>query len=180
MTPSYKGIEMFSPDMVFIRKVFNSNGHKDVARLEDGTPVLVITNANEKPVTLPDFPNGIVVVDLTTGKQWGLVALSWVLAVHISCCDRGFAFIETFRDPGSLEWPVHADELFRVSLKDDPILRLAHHRSLIGYQGDYVSQPKLSVSRDGSKLVWASNFDAPPNSAGEPSRADVYMTKGIK
>lgn len=185
--PRFTGIELFEefedpkegPNIRFVWQLAHAGGHMDLCRDCDGEPCLVWCNSGDKMPTCGS--NALVKIRLRDGLQTCLLSLDWALNVHISGTDKGYVFVETYRNPGETSWPLHADELFRVSLNPDGlILRLAHHRSLIGYQGDYVSQPKLSVSRDGSKLVWASNFDAPPNSAGEPSRADVYMTKGIK
>jgi hypothetical protein len=178
---TYFGIDLFQ-DGVFQRKIFNSNGHKHCARLADGTPVLVITNSNENPVTLPDFPNGIVIVDLATGKQNGLLSLDWSLAVHISAADIGWAFVETYNptnpDPPA-GWFPYTNELLAIKLGGSVIGRLAHHRSRPNPPGDtYNYMPKCSCSRDGSLLAFGSNFglSAQPGTAAThpPGYADAY------
>lgn len=151
MTPTYKGIELFDANMVFHRTVFNSNGHKDVCKDVDGTPILVITNSNENPVTLPDFPNGIIKINLATGEQTGLISLPWSSACHISCPDQaGFALVSTY--PAN-DGP-YGNAILKIPLDGSAMTVLAKHGSKVA---DYQSQPKATVSRDGSRVVYGSN-----------------------
>lgn len=160
------GIDYFNSSLVHQRKVFNANGHKDTARSADGRDLMVITNSNENPVTLPDFPNAVVAVDLATGRQAGLVSFPWNLAVGISC-SRRYAYIGTYGAvvPGP-EWGPYTNELVRVPLAGGPVERLCWHRSRPGGDG-YSWQPKASCAADDSAVVFCSNM-------GIPGRGDSY------
>src|SRR5262249_6337558 len=92
--------------------------------------------------------------------QTCLKSLDWSLAVHVACPDgAGFCIVETYApgDPNpATSWPAYTDELLRVPLDGSATSRLLHHRSrpLNGY--NYT--PRASVSRDGAKMVYSSNF----------------------
>lgn len=162
------GIDLFDSSLVFQRKVFNANGHKDVAHV-DGRDLMVITNSNENPVTLPDFQNAVVAVDLATGEQTGLLSLPWNLAVHISCTAR-YAYVDTYAPgnpaPGSPEWGRYCNEVIRVPLKGAPAERLAWHRSRPGGDG-YTWQPRVVAAANDERVAWTSNMGGGPE--------DVYL-----
>lgn len=154
------GIDLFDHAMSFQRKLFNSNGHKDVGVTPDGRHVMAITNSNENPVTLPDFPNGIVLVDLATGTQTGLLSLDWSMAVHLSCCLDGIV-VSTYGAAVRQDAP-HADEIFFLSY-DGAIEPLCKHGSIIN---SYTDQPKASASYDGKRIVFC---------RGDGSTTDTWL-----
>lgn len=129
------------------RKIFGANGHADTTG-----KYLIVTNAAENPVTLPQFPNGIIRVDVTNGQQLGLFSLPWDSAVHISCPDnRDFCIVSTYgRNQPS-------GKLYKIKLDGSGAELLVD--GINSNVTDYEAMPKASVSRDGSRVVYTSNKD---------------------
>lgn len=164
LTPSLKvlvnGMLLLDPQTMTSRLVFNTNqGHKAVTRYK-GRDVMLITNSDENPVTLPDFPNGIVMVDLETGEQKGLLTLPWNLAVHISApADAEWCLVTTYDplDPDAAlvdgEARVgYSNAILKVALDGSGAEILCYHFS---DSSSYLGQPKATVSGDGSRFVYA-------------------------
>lgn len=155
----YQGQELYDQNMNFLRQVTRANGHKRMTRDSDGSEVLIWTNSNDpQPI---NCRNGIVKVNLATTNQTCLLELDWSLAVHISAADQnGFAYVETYNpsdiSPDSSSWVTYTNEFLMVRLDGGEVRRLLHHRSR-PYDG-YSFQPKISVSRDGSRFVFSSNY----------------------
>src|SRR5437773_3135942 len=173
-TSRYNGVELFDRNMNFLRQLTRSGGHMDYTRDSNGDEVLVWTNSNDPS---PICDNGIVKVRLSDGSQTCLVSLDWSLAVHISAPDNnGWAFVETYAPsdpiPGTSAWKPYTNELLRVKLDGSQVERLAHHRSRPFNDYDY--EPRRSTSRDGSMILYASNFGL--QSIGYPTDySDVYL-----
>jgi hypothetical protein len=155
----YQGIELFDSNMNFLRQIARSDGHSDFTR-DNGDEVLVWTNSND-PSPIPNCNNGVVKIRLADANQTCLAKFDWSLAVHISGTDNsGWVFVETYA-PGDpippTGWLKYTDELMQVKLDGSQVVRrFAHHRSRP--LNSYSYQPKLSISRDGRKLAYASNF----------------------
>jgi hypothetical protein len=146
----------------------------DMTRDTNGDEVLIWTNANDPA---PICGNGIVKIRLADGQQTCLVSLDWSLAVHISAPDgNGWVFVETYApgDPfATPAWTTYTNEILQVKLDGSETRRLAHHRSRPFNSYNY--QPHVSVSRDGSRLIYNSNFGL-QGSAGYPVEySDVYF-----
>jgi len=173
-TARYAGVELFDRNMVFRRQVMRSGGHMDVTRDATGAEVIVWTNSND-PAPIP-CDNGIVKVRLSDGQQTCLRTLDWSLAPHISCPDSsGWCFVGTYApsEPSPTSWPAYTNELLQVKLDGSEVRRLAHHRSR--RRNDYNYQPKASVSRDGTRLVFASNHNL-QNILGYPTEySDAFL-----
>ena len=173
-TTRYTGQELFDGDMGFLSQITRADGHKHLTVDSNGDEVLVWCNSNDpKPVC----DNGIVKVRLADGKQTCLLSLDWSLAVHISAPDNaGFVYVETYDpanpEPNSSGWRSYTNEILQVALDGSQVTRLAHHRSR--RVDSYNWQPRVSCSRDGSRVVFNSNFNLQAIN-GEPLEyADVY------
>ena len=99
---------------------------------------------------------------LATAAQTCLWQLDWSLAVHISAPDgNGYANVDTEApanpEPGTSGWVPYTNELLQVKLDGSVTIRLANYRSRP--LNSYNWQPKLTVSRDGTRLPFASNSD---------------------
>jgi len=129
------------------RQLTTTNGHACVGRDANGG-ILLWTNSNENPVTLPSFPNGVVKMRTADGHQTGLISVPWTDAVDITMPESGDAcFVSTY---GGTE---HSGKLYRVKLDGS-----ANTLLLDGINHDvknYDGQPKAAVSRDGSRIVWS-------------------------
>jgi hypothetical protein len=179
MSTPFAGIELYDKTMVFQRKVFRSNGHKDTMLDVDGSEVMVITNSDDPT---PVAPNAIVKVRLSDGKQTPLLSLDWTLAVHVSTPDSaGFAYVETYApsNPQAADFKPYTNELLRVPLDGSPVQRLAHHRSRPNAGNTYNYEPKISCSRDGSRFIFASNYNAAARQGVADQYSDVYMIQAV-
>ena len=157
-TARSQGIELFDRNMNFLRQVARADGHMDLTRDTNGDEVMVWTNSAD-PVSA--CANAIVKVRLADASQTCLLSLPWTLAVDISApAGNGWAYVSTY-DPANSDpaqrWDAFENEIFQVRLDGTGYRRLLHHRSRPADTYNY--QPRASVSRDGKKLVYASNYD---------------------
>ena len=176
-TVRYTGQELFDINMNFLRQVGHADGHKDVTRDTNGNEVLVWTNSND-PQPIPNCNNGIVKILLSSGTQTCLAQLDWSLAVHISAPDgNGSVFVDTEApsnpESGGSGWVAYTNEILQVKLDGSGVIRWAHHRSRP--LNSYNWQPKLSVSRDGTRLLYASDFDLQAIDKYTTEYSDTYL-----
>jgi hypothetical protein len=176
-TGRFTGQELFDINMNFLRQVGHADGHKHLTVDTDGQEVLIWTNSND-PAPIDNCSNGIVKIVLSTAAQKCLLQLDWSLAVHISAADgNGSVFVDTEApsnpESGSSEWKPYTNEIVQVKLDGSTVTRLAHHRSRA--VDSYVWQPKLSVSRDGSRVLFSSNLDLQAIDGRPADYADTYL-----
>ncbi len=62
-----------------------------------------------------------------------------------------------------------------MKLDGSQVLRLAHHRSRPFQSNTYNWQPKLSTSRDGSRVVYGSDYDLQIIDGNAAQYSDVYL-----
>ena len=129
-TARYTGIELFDPNMNFVRQVARAGGHMDVTR-DQGVEVLVWANSNDPGGTCP---NAIVKIRLDNGQQTCILSLDQSLALHISGTDNsGWFFVDTYApsdpSPSTSSWAPYTNEILQVKLDGTQVRRLAHHRS---------------------------------------------------
>lgn len=175
-TVRHTGQELFDTNMNFLRQVGHADGHKDVSLDTNGDEILVWTNSNDPQ---PICNNGIVKIKLADGQQTCLASLDWSLAVHISAPDNsGFVYVETYapsNPTSSSGWVAYTNELLQIKLDGSQVLRLAHHRSRPFQTNTYTWQPKMSSSRDGSRVVYGSNYDLQAIDGYADQYSDVYL-----
>lgn len=173
-TSRYTGIELFDRNMVFQRQLTRAGGHMDVTRDTDGSEVLVWASSAD-PAPLCD--NGVVKVRLSDARQTCLTELDWSLGIHVSCPDAdGACIVSTYApaDPSpSGNWPAYTNEVFQVNLDGSEVRRLAHHRSR-PYNG-YNYMARATVSRDGRRVVYSSNFGRQESSGAPTEYSDAYL-----
>ena len=176
-TARFTGVELFDRDMTFQRQLTHAIGHMRLTRDTNGDDLLVWNNSND-PSPLENCQNGIVKVRLSDARQTCLLQLDWSLAVHITAADgNGWAIVETYAPgdpfPQSADWATYANEIVRVRLDGSQTSRLLHHRSRP--LNSYSYQPRATVSRDGSKLVFTSNFNLQSIFGYPVEYSDVYL-----
>ena len=176
-TVRYTGQELFDINMNFLRQVGHADGHKDVTLDTDGNEVLVWTNSND-PQPIPNCNNGIVKILLSNGTQTCLAQLDWSLAVHISAPDgNGTVFVDTEApsnpESGASGWVAYTNEILQVKLDGSGVIRWAQHRSRP--LNSYNWQPKLTVSRDGTRVLYASDFDLQVIDGYTSEYGDTYL-----
>ena len=129
-------------DGVNVRQLTTADGHACVDNVNDA---LLWTNSNENPVTLPDYPNGVVRVSIADGKQTGLMSFPWADAVDISMPESGpFCYVSTY---GSTE---NSGKLYCVGPSATLLLDGINH-----YVNSYEGQPKFCVSAEGDRGWYA-------------------------
>ena len=176
-TTRYTGQELFDTNMNFLRQLSHADGHKHLTSDTNGDEVLIWTNSDD-PSPIANCQNGIVKIRLADATQTCLLQLGWSLAVHITAPDgNGTAFVDTEApanpQPGTSAWVPYTNELLQVKLDGSSVTRWAHHRSFP--VNSYNWQPKLTVSRDGTRLLFASDFDLSKLDGNPTEYADTYM-----
>jgi hypothetical protein len=163
--------------MNFLRQVTHALGHQDVTTDTNGDEVFLWANGADPNPQVP-CDAGIVKVRLSDAKQtcvWR--AADWSNAYHISAPDNsGWFFIETYNPVDVIPpagWVPQNDEILQIKLDGSEVRRLLHHRSrpLNGY----TYQPKASVSHDGTKLVFTSNFGLQKQMGYPTEYSDEYL-----
>jgi len=106
-----------------------------------------------------------------------LMDTEWTDDGHIAAAARGlfqdwvFISLEATDDPftgGVSGWRPYKQEILMANVLTGELRRLAHHRSR-GLEASYFYQPRVSVSWDGTRVAWASNFGY-----DSPDYADIY------
>jgi hypothetical protein len=176
-TARFNGQELFDINMNFVRQVSHADGHKHLTVDTNGDEVLIWTNSNDaQPIA--NCQNGIVKIRLADATQTCLLQLDWSLAVHITAPDgNGFAFVETYAPanpvPGTSAWAPYTNELLQVKLDGSAVTRWTHHRSRP--LNSYNYQPKATVSRDGTRLLFASNYNLQSIYNDPTEYSDTYL-----
>ena len=172
----FTGIELFDRNLNFLRQLTHAIGHMHLTR-DVNDDVLVWTNSDDaQPIA--NCQNGIVKVRLRDAHQTCLLQLDWSLAVHITAGDGdGWVFVETYdpADPpaSTPAWRLYTNEILQVKLDGSQIRRLLHHRSR--QTANYEYQPRATVSRDGSTLVYSSTYGLQSSSGHAFGYTDVYF-----
>lgn len=168
------GVELYDRNMNFLRQLTPVTGHLDVTRDLDGDEVMVWMNAADPRAICS---NGVVKVRLADGQQTCLLSLDWSLAAHVSAPDgNGWVMVSTYAvsDPGPLSgWKAFTNEILLVKLDGSEIRRLAQHRSRPF--NSYYFTPRAAVSRDGSKLIYSSNYGLQAILGAPSQYSDVYL-----
>jgi hypothetical protein len=155
----FQGIELFNRNMAFQRQVTHAGGHMDVTRDVDGSEVLLWINSADA-IPIPNCENGIVKVRLSDAAQTCLVQYPWGQGVHVSATDgNGWFILETYlpNDPSPASgWTTYTNEIMQIRMDGGEVRRLLHHRSR-PFETYYYT-PRPSVSRDGTRLVYSSNY----------------------
>lgn len=173
----FSGVELFDRSMAFQRQLRETSGHMDVARDPSGDEVLLI--ANSSGGTSACGSNSIVKLRLADATETCVLSLDSSLALHISAPDNsGWFFVSTYApsDPAAIGpgWGVYTNEILQVKLDGSQVFRLAHHRSRP--LNDYNYQPRVASSRDGSRLVWSSNYGLQSRIPLDRNYSDVYLS----
>ena len=140
-----------------------STAHSDVGLDSQGREVLVMQN------TATDYIDLIPLAPQTTGAVRPMVRLFYSSddpagfngGVHISCNVPGYCVISTYYEPDTPEknW---LDRTI-ILLKLDPRKPKAWYLAKVhNTTGDYWEETQAAISRDGSRIVWASNWGQDP------------------
>lgn len=139
-----------------------SFGHSDLCMTADGRDVMVYDGADHQL----DHNRNINMVDLASGDAMKLVRVGWGTTPHVSCRNLnrpGWALIST-QGPDA-KYPNHDFEIFWVKLdRSGEVRRVAHHHS-DRENGGYFAEQHAVSNRDGTKVIFASNWGDGPISS---------------
>lgn len=179
----YNGIEVYDRMMNFLWQRPLGAGHSDLGIDENGDEVLVMDYYDS-------YSNSTWVKKfrLSDGKETNLLEFHWSFDAHISCRNTlrpGWCYVSTFDGEGRLAddsttWLPFEDEIFALKLDGSgAVQRIAHHHSRRFSPSTpdrdnsvYYAEPHATVSRDGSKIVFGSNWRMNVES---DSSVDAYL-----
>jgi hypothetical protein len=164
VTPSGKYVVMMGKDR---SRVFDINlkpvvelpkgsfGHADLCTSFDGRDLMVYDGSDHQL----DANRNINVADLQTGKVSVGTRLGWKTTPHVSCRNLdlpGWALISTQGPDG--KYPNHDFEIFWLKLDGSgEVRRVAHHHS-DREEGGYFAEQHAVTNRDGTMILFASNW----------------------
>jgi hypothetical protein len=138
--------------------IFGSIGHSDVGIDTDGNEVLVGQNTETDYIDLMPFnfnTQSIPLVRLfyANDSPYGMQS-----GVHISCNVPGYCVVSTYIEPGLQEqnWLDRSIILIKLDRQNPQAFYLA---KIYNTTGSYWEETHATISKDGSKVVWASNWN---------------------
>lgn len=165
----YNGVEVYDRMMNFLWQRPLGAGHSDLGIDENGDEVLVMDYYDP-------YSNSTWVKKfrLSDGKETNLLEFHWSFDAHVSCRNTlrpGWCYISTFDGEGRLAddsttWLPFEDEIFALKLDGSgAVQRIAHHHSRRFSpttpdrdNSVYYAEPHATVNRDGSRIVFGSNW----------------------
>ncbi len=135
---------------------YGSFGHADLCLTADGHDVMVYDGADHQL----DRNRNINVAELATGKVSVGTRIGWRSTPHVSCRNTalpGWALVST-QGPDE-KYPFHDFEIFWLKLDGSgDVRRVAHHHSS-RERGGYFAEQHAVTNRDGSLIIFASNWN---------------------
>lgn len=163
------GLVMANRALKTFHPLHYSTGHADVGLDAKGHEVIVMQNAQTdyidmiplEPATRPIPPNGgyagsghVPLVRLFSSSESPMGLNS---GVHISCNFSGWCVVSTYIEPNTREqnWLDRTIALVRLD-RDRP--RAYYLAKVYGTCGTYWEETHATISADGSRVVWATNW----------------------
>jgi hypothetical protein len=166
----FTGLTLGSRGLTEFHRLDYGIAHSDVGLDSDGREVIVMQNVQTDYIDLiPLDPSTKPILDAGGSYDGtGRVPLIRLLydsgspqglnsGVHISCNFSGHCVISTFTEPNLREqnWLDRTITLVRL----DPVRpRVFYLAKVYGTAGAYWEETQASISRDGSRVVWATNW----------------------
>jgi hypothetical protein len=168
-TGRFQGVEVYTKQLQYLWQKPLGYGHSDLTIDENNNEVLIMDYYDEA-----NNITRIKKIRLEDGVETNLLDFSWQFDSHISARNKyrkGWCFISTFDGPGRLEddslsWLPFEDEIFALKMDGSGMVqRIAHHHSKryspITPDPDnsiYWAEPHASVSPEGSRIIFGSNW----------------------
>jgi hypothetical protein len=166
----YHGVEVYNRNFNFIWQKGLGAGHSDLGIDANGNEILVINVYDSD-----SNKNFIRKYNLSNGQETTLLSLSVWFDLHISCRSdqqHSHCFVSTFDYVGrltadSINWLAFENEVFALKLDGSrQVARIAHHHSRRFSpvtpdpdQSVYWAEPHATVSREGKRILWGSNWE---------------------
>jgi hypothetical protein len=197
----YRGLEAYDLNMNYVGEVTPHNLHGDFAVDKNGVQWYVFDyTGSQGPlpsrhmIVKARVPDGVILNadnTISNNATYNLLTLDWFINMHISCRNynvsaRGWCVASTYSgtDVEPYGWLPLRDEIFRVWLDSNDttphIERMAHHRTSPAplttdncpSGGSYWAQPHATVSPDGTRVLFASNWRKP---CYDPPQIDPFI-----
>jgi len=164
------GLTMATRDLTQFHRLDFTTAHADVGLDSDGNEVVVMQNNRTDYVDLIPIDWATQPILETGGDYTGtnrvpLVRLYYAgddlglnSGVHISCNYPGYAVISTNTEPGLAEQNWLDRKIVLVSL-DRSHPRAFYLAQVHGTRGGYWEETQASITRDGRKIIWATNWN---------------------
>lgn len=155
-TDRCSGLESFDPVTgAFVGRVYDGHQHGDLGVLSDGATEFFMTFEISSPAnpSQPAIGYRVLPGTATVAAPVYLTSLAWG-GGHISCQGPDGVCLVSYGEWPSDGWTPFEKEEF-LQFTDGSVLRLAHHRSS---ECGYWVQPRGSLSRDGSRAIFASDW----------------------
>lgn len=199
-TGPHQGVELYTEDMKFIRKLTRAAQHGATAydpgtRKEYWVYEQSGNDVDLNPCTQPG-PTGVAKVDVDTGKQTCIFTSDWTLGGHVSSNNPygWIAYDPTDSGAGTAvsnpalgpdwrtKWKPHFNEIVYFKIDGSVVYRVAHHRSRSAGNdacASYWSAPRVATNMDGSYLIFDSNMThiGAPLAPCSRDYTDVFLIK---
>lgn len=165
------GLTMANKELTQFHRLNFDTAHSDVGLDSDGNEVIVMQNTRTDYIDLipidlntkPILENGgeyagtnhVPVVRLFCASESPIGLNS---GVHISCNFNGYAVVSTYIEPGLPEQNWLDRSIILVKL-DRAKPRAYYLSKVYGTTGAYWEETQASITNDGTKVVWATNWD---------------------
>jgi len=165
------GLTMTNRELTQFHRLDYTTAHSDVGLDCDGNEVIIMQNTMTDHIDLIpidlltqpileaggsyDNTNRTPLIRLFYSNQspYGMQS-----GIHISCNTAGYCIVSTFTEPGLPEqnWLDRSIIIVRLDEKNPEAYYLA---KLYTTAGSYWEETQATISNDGSKIVWASNWN---------------------
>ncbi|MEW6250278.1 MAG: hypothetical protein AB1716_06505 [Planctomycetota bacterium] len=164
------GLTLANRELTDFHRLDYGIAHSDVGLDSDGREVIVMQNTQTDYIDLiPLDPSTQPIPDsggsyANTGRvplirlfYDSASALGLNSSVHISCNLPGYCVVSTFTEPNrpAQNWLDRTITLVRLNPRAPRVFRLAQ---VYGTAGAYWEETQASITRDGSRIVWATNW----------------------
>jgi PKD repeat protein len=152
------GLMVYDRDLTNGRGLLRIVGHSDTALDAGGREVLVYQDIDTDTISMLDLGSGVVT------ELWPVDFSHTAVGLHFSGrASRlpGWALVSTYNGGYPVDFTWMDDQVFAVELEaGGRVARFAHSHSLVdeGQEHDYWAEPQASVSRDFTRIVFASNW----------------------
>ena len=169
------GTRAYVPDFSSFVQLHDASEHSDLALAANGEDIYVVT----------DYDKGVIrAVEISTRKSWNILPIytrsGAAYAAHVSgqAFDRpGWVVISTYGDSADYDrlqpdpqlQPMHRKVILVELVPNGRLLSVTHTRTASRYAG-YAGEPQATISRDGSLIMFATNFD-------DGGLADSYVVR---
>ncbi len=167
----FTGLTLADRELTQFHRLDNNTAHADVGLDRQGNEVIVMQNAQTDYIDMLPLDPDTQPVSQSDGGYAGsnhvrLVRLFYDSespiglrsGVHISCNYPGYAVVSTYIEPGAAEQNWLDRSIILIEL-DPAAPRVFYLSKVYGTTGAYWEETQASITTDGRRVVWASNWN---------------------